>query len=139
MRLRLTTVVLFIFVLTSGFVCTGSQLHNLRVANADLASALNHGAQEVISLNASGTITQIEERNALAKFGEVSKLSDNITTCINVGGASVDGCIRPILMQVQTDMSNLGIKSVAAQATVTAVTNAVNVVFDEFAKQGVTK
>jgi hypothetical protein len=138
---RILSVVLASFVLCSGFVCTGSQIHNLRLANADLASALNHAAQEVISLDSQGAITPQEENSALLKINEATVLSDGITKCLdNVTiAASPATCVQPFLQGVQNDMNSLGIKSPGAQAALSGAISAVIVIFDEFAKQGVTK
>ena len=141
MKRKIFPVLLFAFVLSSGFVCTGSQIHNLRLANADLASALNHVAQEVISLDTQGAITPQEENSALLKVNEATVLSDGITKCLDnvVGSASPATCVQPLLQGVQTDMNSLGIKSPGAQAALSGAISAVIVIFDEFAKQGVTK
>lgn len=140
---RIFPALLFCFVLCSGFLCTDSQIHNLRVANADLASALNHGAQEVITLDAQGTISNEEERAALLKINTATNLSDGISACLDTasgsGALDVSACVRPLLQGIQGNMSDLGIKSPGAQAAVTSIVDAVLATFNEFAKQGVTK
>lgn len=134
---------LFSFVLCSGFLCTGSQVHNLRLANADLAAALNHGAQEVIALDAQGIITNEEEKTALLRITTATNLSDGISVCLDTasgaGSLDVSSCVRPLLRGIQGNMNQLGIKSAGAQVTVTSLVNEVLAVFDQFTKSGVTK
>jgi hypothetical protein len=131
--------VTLVFVLCSGFVCTGSQIHKLRIADADLASALNHGAQEVIALKAQGTISQAEESSALGRIDDATVLSDKVTGCLNsvTGGASPAACITPLLQGVQADMNDLGIKSQGAQAIVSSIIGGVTAIFSEFTAGGV--
>jgi hypothetical protein len=139
---KVLSLVLFSFVLCSGFLCPGSTVHNLRVANADLASALNHGAQEIIFLNMQGAITQEEENLALGQISASTILSDGVTKCLDASAASapvLSACVKPLLAGVQTNMQALGIKSANAQATVTAIVGAVNGAITEFAAQGVTQ
>lgn len=138
---RIFSVIVLSFALCSGFVCTGSQVHNLRVANADLAAALNHTAAEIVSLDSQGVITPAEEQAALLKINEATLFSDGVVRCLDNYQAvpSVAPCIRPLLQGIETDLNSLGIKSAGAQAAVESAVKGVLLIFDEFSAQGVPK
>lgn len=136
MTRRLWLVPALAFMLCSGFICTGSQLHQAKTANADLATALNKGATTVIQLSQQGAITQAEENSILPKFYDATALSNSIEQCLDTlsTGQSMQSCVQPLLQSVQNDMTqaSLGVKSPTASATMTIAINAVVQIFGEF-------
>lgn len=120
MKTRLATLALAAFLLCSGFICTGSQIHNVNVANTDLATALNKAAKETIDLNAQGIITLGEQQAILPHITAATIVSDKINDCTTAANAAstLKGCVAPLLMAVRDDIdaAALGIKSPNAQA-----------------------
>jgi len=132
----------FIFVTCSGFVCTGSQIHQVNVANADLAIAINKASVTVIQLTQQGTLTQAEENAILPKLYDASVLSDGINKCtVSLSaGQTLPSCVTPLLQSVQNDMAaaSLGVKSPGAQAYMTVAISGVTAIFAEFVQANMT-
>lgn len=97
----------------------GTPHHTLRLANADLAAALNKVESTVLTLEQSGTITQAEAINASMVINNLTIASDGIEKCADSSTGPVSGCIAPFVTAIQTQMTmqGLGIKSSGAQST----------------------
>lgn len=121
---RLATLALGAFLLCSGFICTGSQIHQVKVANTDLANALNQTTKEVIDLAGQGLITSAEEASILPHIAAAAVMSEKITQCSNAvtAGTTLKDCVTPLLTAVRDDISaaSIGVKSPNAQATLKA-------------------
>lgn len=127
------TFLLGVFLICSGFICTGSQVHQVSVANADLASALNNGTKAVIDLHAQGVFNTAEQAAILPKINDASILSDRIQDCTEAVNAAktLTGCVTPLIRSVRDDINaaSLGIKNTNTQASLkTALTLAITAV-----------
>lgn len=121
------------FMLTSGFLCTGSQIHKAKLANADVATTLNAATKTIIQLTQQGTMTQAEEAAILPHIGDATILSDQMQACTNTTKtASILACAQPLFNAIQTDITaaSIGIKNPQAQATYQSVIGAVQVALD---------
>lgn len=113
---------------------------SLRLANYDLSNAINKAAITTINLEQEGQLTQAQATPLLAAFYTMSTESDAISKCIdntNAGG-NASGCIVPLLTAINTQsaQASLGVKSTAAEATMSLVITGITAVFSEFASAG---
>lgn len=136
---RLATLALGAFLLCSGFVCTGSQIHQVKVANADLSDAINKVTKQVVEMTAQNLITMNEETMVLSHLLPATVISDKITDCTNaVAANTLRGCVTPLLQAVRDDISaaSIGFKNPTAQATLkVSLDGALNIVA-QIAAQG---
>lgn len=104
-------------------------LHNLRLANADLAAALNKVESTALTANQQGVITVAEAITVSQVINNLTIASDGIEKCADGGaaGGAVNNCVSPFIQSIQSQMTlaGLGIKSAAATATFTVVINGV--------------
>lgn len=129
----------FGFCLFSGFVCTGSQIHKVKLANADVATTLNSAAKTVIQLSQQGTMSQAEEKAILPHISDATILSDQLQTCTNVAKtASVKACAQPLVTAIQNDLTaaSFGLKDSSAQAAWKAVIGAAQVALSDLKSAG---
>ncbi len=128
MRLKLTSLLVLSYVLCSGFICTGSQIHKAKLANADIATTLNSATKTIIELTNQGSMSAEEERVILPKLNDATRLSDQLQVCTNtVATGSIVGCAQPLFSAIQQDMSavSFGLKDPKAQATYASVIGAI--------------
>lgn len=120
--------------------CDGTAVHKVKVADADLASALNKASHTVIDLGAQGTITVAERNSILPRLADATVLSDRIDDCTKPANATatLQACVTPLLTSLRDDISStsLGIKNPGAQATFKAVIDGALVIVGTIAAAG---
>jgi hypothetical protein len=102
--------------------------HNIRLANADLAAALNGIESTALSANQSGTLSTPETIFISQVINNATIASDGIEACVdNSAAGAISRCIAPLIQSIQSKMtiSALGIKSTGATATFNVVINGV--------------
>lgn len=129
-----------VFMTCSGFICTGSQIHKFKVANADLSTGLAHWTATTIQLTQQGTLTKAEADVILPKVSDATVLSDKMEQCANAISAkdTLLGCVQPLLTAARDDMNqaSLGVKSAGAQAAMTSAFNVAIAAVDAIARLG---
>ena len=94
--------------------------HNIRLANADLAAALNKVESTALMANQQGIISTPETISVSLVINNLTIASDGIEKCVDTppGTGTVAGCIAPLVQSIQSQMSlsGLGIKSSGATA-----------------------
>jgi hypothetical protein len=121
------------FMLCSGFLCTGTQIHKAKLANADVATTLNTVTKTIIQLTQQGTMSPAEEQAILPHISDATVLSDRMQTCTNTTKtASILACATPLFTAIQSDLTaaSFGLKNPTAQATYSSVIGAVQVALD---------
>lgn len=139
MKKHLASLVLLSFVLTSGFLCTGTQIHKMKLANADISSTLNAAAKEVIQLTTNGQMSPEEQQQILPRIYDATVLSDKMQSCSNIlKTAGIIACAQPLYLAIQNDvtLSNIGLKNPTAQATFQSALGAAQVALAAFRSSG---
>lgn len=113
--------------------------HGIRLANADLAAALNKIEVAALQANQQGLLSTADTVTVSQIVLNATIASDSIETCIDKPPTTgtVSGCIQPFVTSIQTAMSlpGLGLKSTSAvgifavaitgaKATLTEIVNA---------------
>jgi hypothetical protein len=101
--------------------------HNLRLINADLASALNTVESTALTLNTQGIISTAETVSVSNVILNATVASDGIEKCADNTTGTISGCIAPFIQSIKSNMtiSALGIKSQGAISNFNTVINAV--------------
>lgn len=114
--------------------------HKVRLANADLAAALNKVESTALTANQQGIISVQEAINVSNVINNLTIASDGIEKCADLppGGAlgTVTGCITPFIASIRSQMNlnGLGIKSPGAVSTFAVVINGVLATLDGITK-----
>lgn len=134
---RIVSAAVLAFVLCSGFLCTGSQIHKAKLANADISSALNRTTKTIIQLTQQGSMSAEEEKAILPHINDATILSDQLQGCTNLAKtSSISACASPLFHAIQSDItaSGFGLKNPTAQATFSSVLGGVTVALDELSQ-----
>src|ERR1700733_11124020 len=81
----------------SAAVAVKTPQHNLRLANADLAAALNTVEQTALTLNTQGVITNQEAVSVSNIINNATIASDGIEKCADNTTGTISGCIGPFI------------------------------------------
>src|SRR4051812_30529457 len=99
----------------SGFICTGSQIHRFKEANADLSAGLGRLTETTVQLSQQGVMPKAEADAILIKVSDATVLSDKMEQCANAVSAktTIVSCVSPLLTAVRDDINqaSLGVKS----------------------------
>lgn len=105
--------------------CTGDQIHKVKVANADLTSALSATSKTLTDLANQGTITAAEKTAIAPRIIDAAILANKIEDCTNAVTAAntLRGCVTPLITAVKNDIdpASIGVKNANAQAILTSV------------------
>ena len=102
--------------------------HKIRLANADLAAALNKIEATALQANQAGVITTAETISVSNIINNATIASDGIENCVeNSAQGAISGCIAPLIQSIQSKMtlSGLGIKSAGATSNFQLAINGV--------------
>ena len=139
-KIRLASIVLFTFVLTSGFICSSSQIHKATVAEHDFKTAVQGFQNAAIAETNAGNISSATNSTIHTYIEKIAQGGVALTTLIqqnNTSGAlqeinTIDTLIQGLLangvLQIKnpTTMSNLQTALLAIQAIVTNVQTALS-------------
>ena len=134
-RSKLALAALFTFVLCSGFLCTGSQIHKATLAEHDFKVAVQGFQNAEIAEYQSGRISQAVHTELETYIGQVADGGAALTTLIQKGDkagalaqiSAIDGAIQTLLnkgvlgIKNPTTVANLEIALEAVQGVVTQI------------------
>ena len=134
-KIRIASVILLTFVLTSGFVCTGSQIHKATVAEHDFKTAVQGFQNVEIAEFQAGHISAAEHQTLETGIAQIANGGSTLVTLLqNSNGAgaltqidNIDAALQSLLangvlhVKNQTTAANLQIALQAVQAIVTNI------------------
>lgn len=136
----LTVCVLSLLAGCAGQNSASTPAHKLRLANADLAAALNKVESTALTANQQGIISVQEAVNVSQVINNLTVASDGIEKCAELppSGAlgTITGCVEPFIASIRSQMNlnGLGIKSPGAVSTFAVVINGVLATLDGITK-----